>query len=61
MVSVSYGQMGCCHGTFGKFWECTGTEGNKQSQIKELKLQSGGVVQLVIALGSSEEEELMMS
>jgi hypothetical protein len=28
VVSVSYDQMGCCHGTFGNFWECTGTEGN---------------------------------
>jgi hypothetical protein len=26
--SISYDRIGCCHGTFGKFCECTGTEGN---------------------------------
>ena len=30
VVSVSYEQMGCCHGTLGNSWECVGTEGNKQ-------------------------------
>jgi hypothetical protein len=30
VVSTSYEQMWCCHGTFGNFWEWMGTGGKKR-------------------------------